>query len=212
MKQLDILASVKFGIPSLVLMENAGRSAAELILKNYGNKKGRIWIFCGYGNNGGDGFVVARHLLNKGKKVMLFLVGKKKSFSQETDINYRIVVKLGCKIKQIKSLKSLKAIRANGVGLIVDAIFGIGLKGQLNEFYIGLFQWINSQKVSVFSMDIPSGLDADSGKALPVAIKAKDTVTFGIVKKGLIKKSAKSFVGKLYVGDISLPRKLKSFK
>ena len=208
MKQLDILASVKFGIPSLVLMENAGRSAVELILKSYNNKKGCIWIFCGYGNNGGDGFVVARHLLNRGIRVMVFLVGKKKSFSQESHINYHILTKLDCKIKKISNYKSLKTIRAKGAALIVDAIFGIGLKGHLNDFYRGLIQWINNQRVSVFSLDIPSGLDADKGIPLPIAVKARQTLTFGIVKKGLIKKSAEPFVGKLNIGDISLPAKL----
>jgi len=208
MKRIDVQATRRFAIPSLILMENAGRSAAEVALRMNRSAKKRIIIICGYGNNGGDGFVVARHLLNWGRLVNVVLVGKRRRCSSEFEINLEILKKLKCRIQTVQSVNDVRRIPRNSIGLIVDALFGIGLHGELNELCQNIITWMNAQKKPVLSLDIPSGLSADTGVSLPVAVMADTTITFGIVKKGLLRKSAKPFVGKLARGDISLPKQL----
>ncbi|MFH1397270.1 MAG: NAD(P)H-hydrate epimerase [Candidatus Omnitrophota bacterium] len=208
MKKLDCLATKRYGIPALVLMENAGRSAAEEALKMLA-KKGlsRVAIFCGYGNNGGDGLVCARHLINKGIQVKIYLVGKNKKFSEESEVNYKILQKIKQKIKIVRSGRLLDRLEKEikKCNLIIDGIFGIGIKGELDGFYLKLFSILNTSKIPILSLDIPSGLDADTGRPLGNALRAKKTVTFGLLKKGLIKKEARKFTGKIIIGDISLP-------
>jgi NAD(P)H-hydrate epimerase len=209
MKRLDALAVKRFGIPALILMENAGSAASEEVLKMLPRKSTRpVAIFCGYGNNGGDGFVCARHLINKGIKVWVYLVGKEKKFSEDAKINYNILCKMKQKFKFIKTVGELDKIKKeiNKCRLIIDGIFGIGLNGELDAFYQELFKMLNSSKIAILALDVPSGLNADTGKPLGSAIKASRTVTFGFVKKGLIKKEASKFTGKIIIANISLPR------
>ncbi|MFH1622170.1 MAG: NAD(P)H-hydrate epimerase [Candidatus Omnitrophota bacterium] len=211
MREIDTLATKKFGMPSLILMENAGRSIADESKKMLKSSSASIYIFCGYGNNGGDGFVAARHLSNRGHKVEIILIGKKKKMSQDTNINFQILRNMRIRIKKIISEKDFNSIFKfiRRPQLIIDAIFGIGIKGELNYFYCRLFEKINSLHVPVLSVDIPSGLDADKGIALPLAIKAKKTVTMGLIKKGFLTNFAKKYLGKIIIADISLPRQLK---
>lgn len=208
MKRLDALAIRRYGIPALILMENAGHGAAQEALKAL-PKKGtkRVAVFCGYGNNGGDGFVCARHLINQGIHVRIYLVGKKKVSSAETKVNYQILCKLKQKFVTIKNAKTFIKLtqEIKKCHLIIDGIFGIGLSGTLDEFYQELFKMLNSAKVPILALDIPSGLSADTGKPLGSAIKAAKTVTFGFVKQGLVKPKARKFTGKITVVDISLP-------
>lgn len=209
MKRLDALTIRHFAIPASVLMENAGRSAAEEALKML-PKAGprRVAVFCGYGNNGGDGFVLARHLLNKGVRVQIYLVGKNKKMSQEAKLNYLILRKMEQKFKLLNSADAFNELK-QGIKkfhLIVDGIFGIGLKGELDNFYQELFNALNAAGLPILALDIPSGLDADTGMPLGDAIRAKRTVAFGLLKRGLIQEHARKFTGKIIVGDISLPR------
>ncbi len=208
MKKLDALAIARYGIPAIILMENAGRSAAQEALKML-PKKGirRVALFCGYGNNGGDGFVCARHLINQGIQARIYLVGEKKQFSRETKLNYQILSKLKQKFEPVKNSKAFGKLtqEIKKCQLIIDGIFGIGLKGGLNQFYQELFSTLNSAQAPILSLDIPSGLDADTGKPLGGAIQAVKTITFGLLKKGLIKPQACKFTGKITVADISLP-------
>lgn len=137
MKRLDAMAFKRYGIPALILMENAGRSAMQEALKMLQKKDSRrAAVFCGYGNNGGDGFVCARHLMNKGVKVDIYLVGKKKDFTEETRINYQILCKMKQKFRLIKGLAALgkteKEIKK--YNLIIDGIFGIGLRAGSTVF------------------------------------------------------------------------------
>lgn len=223
MKSLDNMAIKRFCIPALILMENAGRTASEEALKMLPrNGLRKVAILCGYGNNGGDGFVCARHLINKGIQVSIYLIGGKKKFSEESKINYQILSKMRQKIKLIRAIDipelsattpsadNLRAFCASikKYHLIIDAIFGIGLKGELNVFYQTLFDIINTSRIPILALDIPSGLDADTGKPLGNAIMVTKTVTFGLLKKGLVKKHARKFTGKVVVGDISLPQSI----
>ncbi|MFH1045605.1 MAG: NAD(P)H-hydrate epimerase [Candidatus Omnitrophota bacterium] len=208
MKKIDAMAIKRYGIPALILMENAGRSAAEEAWKMLPRKGIRsVAVFCGYGNNGGDGFVCARHLINKGVPVQVYLVGKKKESSAEARVNYQILGKMRQKFTLVNSIKVLGKLEKEikKYQLIIDAIFGIGLKGELDSFYQELFRMLNASKLPVLALDIPSGLDADTGRPLGNAVRAARTLTFGLLKKGLTSKAAHKFTGKIRVGDISLP-------
>jgi len=211
MRKIDSLATAKFGIPSLILMENAGRSVACEAEGMIRSKAASIAIFCGYGNNGGDGFVVARHLVNRGYKVVIYVVGKQKKMSKDTKMNFDIINKMRIMVRKITDQRQIN-IATRHIGkrqLIIDAVFGIGLKGRLDTFYCYLFKKINSSNIPILSIDIPSGLDADRGIPLPIAIKAKKTMTMGLAKKGFMNPSAKKYLGRVIVADISLPRQLK---
>jgi len=209
MKRLDAAAIKRCGIPALILMENAGRASAEEALKML-PKKGarRVAVFCGYGNNGGDGFVCARHLINQGVRTRIYLVGKKKEFSEEARINYQILRKMGQGFKLVRSISAFGKIEKEikKCHLLIDGIFGIGLRGRLDRFYQELFSMLNAARIPILALDIPSGLDADTGKPLGTAVQAAKTVTFGMLKKGLAGKRARKFTGRISVADISLPR------
>jgi NAD(P)H-hydrate epimerase len=211
MRRVDRLATEKFGIPSLILMENAGRSTADAAEDVVKSKSVRIAIICGYGNNGGDGFVCARHLINRGYRVEVYLIGKIKNMSNDAEINFSILIKMKTKIKRIINKRQINSAIKNfkKSQLIIDAIFGIGIKGKLDEFYCELFKKINHTKIPILSLDIPSGLDADSGKVESCAIKARHTVAMGLMKKGFLNPAAKRYLGKIFIADISLPKDLK---
>ena len=208
-QKLDKLAIVGLGIPSVVLMENAGRLAAEACTKILRNSKGRrVCVFCGQGNNGGDGFVVARHLLNEGFKVKVFLIGSAKKLKRDSFLNYNILKKLKCPLESIKGAnpKVLKEIKNSD--LVVDAIFGIGLNREIGEPYKSIVEAINKSKKKVVAVDVPSGLDATTGKTFGVCIKATQTVTFAVMKKGFLKNQGPRFCGKVIVVDIGIPEAL----
>jgi NAD(P)H-hydrate epimerase len=190
-QKFDRLAQEKFGIPPMVLMENAGRSVAEEALKMLGKKK-RVVVVCGVGNNGGDGFVAARHLLNAGKKVKVFIVGDEDKLKPDPRTNLDILRKI--KTRFIRALPK--------TDLIIDAIFGIGLTSEVREPFFGVIDLMNRAKIPILAVDVPSGLDADSGKVLGAAIQAKRTVTFVAAKKGFYKLEGPKCCGKVIVKDI----------
>jgi NAD(P)H-hydrate epimerase len=130
--------------------------------------------------------------------------------SADTDLNFKIITKLKIKMKKIANGRQLElALRSLGKPqLIIDAIFGIGINGALNNFYCQLFERVNRLHLPVLSIDIPSGLDADKGIALPIAIQAQKTVTMGLIKRGFLSKFAKKYLGRVIIADISLPRQL----
>lgn len=210
MKEIDKAAIEKFGIPALILMENAGLCVVDEAGKMLGNKKGKVVIFCGYGNNGGDGFVVARHLKNRGYAPVVFLVGSEKKMSPQTKINFEILGKMKIKVKRIANQSQIKGLHKyiSRAKLFIDAIFGIGIKGRLDEFYSQLFKNLNNTNIRTLSIDIPSGLDADRGIALPIAKKANRTVVMGMAKKGFLNPAAGKYLGKIIIADISLPNQL----
>ncbi|MFH1776893.1 MAG: NAD(P)H-hydrate epimerase [Candidatus Omnitrophota bacterium] len=208
MKQLDLTAQEKFGIPSLILMENAGLRAADIALAMLKNKKRpKAAVFCGQGNNGGDGLVVVRHLINKGIKASVGIAGDLNKMTQDAVINRNILLKMGQCLENI-SAKNVMGICAKNIDLIIDGIFGIGYKGIVKEPFYSIIKCINLTGLPVLSLDIPSGLDADSGKVENIAVYAKQTVTFGYLKKGMLINQGKVYCGRISVVDISLPRNL----
>lgn len=206
MKEIDRHATEECGIPAARLMENAGIAVAEEAKKTV--PPGEAIVFVGYGNNGGDGLVTARHLLKFGYKIKVFFVGKPKSLSPETNSNLEFLVKINVNPQFIANESDIENILGKMAkpGIIIDAIFGIGIKGPLDSFYVTLIDKLNNIGAPIISVDIPSGLDADSGDPSPAAIKAAATVTFGYPKTGFKNPESERFTGKIVVADIGFPK------
>jgi NAD(P)H-hydrate epimerase len=212
-RAFDAWATNELGVPGMVLMENAGRSCAELIAEKFSaTDKPRVCIFCGTGNNGGDGFVIARHLLNAGFKPVVVLCGRRNKIKGDARANLGIIEELGVPIEQLDvdapdDINSKVKSLAKDACLIVDAIFGTGLTGQLRDEYKRLIEAINSLGCPILSVDIPSGLDCDTGQPLVTAIKARWTVTFVAAKKGFVLETAQTYTGEIYVASIGVEPK-----
>ncbi len=209
-RAVDQWAINTLGIPGVVLMENAGRSCAELIKEKLADiSEPKVCIFCGTGNNGGDGYVIARHLLNSGLKVSVVICGDRGKIKGDAKINLDILERMGQPIDQL-DLKGgdisnqVKAFAA-GVDMLVDGLFGTGLNGQLSDAYKQLIESINGEKCPVLAVDIPSGLDCDTGEPLGASIIADCTVTFVAVKKGLTSADAVSqYAGDIFIASIGV--------
>jgi NAD(P)H-hydrate epimerase len=184
-------------------MENAGRAVAEVAAEMLGHKK-RIAVFCGKGNNGGDGFVCARHLLAKKKSVDIYLLGRTKDLKGSALKNLKILMNLGKKVIKIPDLITWDKIKTKieHCDLIIDGILGIGLRGNVEEPLSTIIKDINNSKAPILSIDTPSGLDADTGKPHGICIRATKTVTFVATKKGFLKKKAKIYTGRVIVKDL----------
>lgn len=199
--KIDKITTKKYLIPSFVLMENAGKSVAEFITKKL-NRKKKIVIFCGPGKNGGDGFVVARYLHIWGFDVEVVKFVSEKNFSGDVLLNYRILRKMGVKFIDYNKNFSIKKF-----DLVVDAIFGIGLNRKVEGVFLDAIENINSSRKVVVAVDIPSGINGDSGEVLGKAVKADYTITMGFMKKGFRDKVARKSCGKIVVADIGYPLK-----
>ena len=211
MKEIDRRAIEEFSIPSLILMENAGSGAACAavdMLKDSGNKK--VICVCGRGNNGGDGFVSARHLINKGIDTEIFLIAEPLKLKGDAKINFEILRKMKARIRILKTDKDFDFFkeRLKGAQLIIDAIFGIGLSGEIKEPYSRVIRAMNESKKAILAIDAPSGLDTNTGNILGICTKAKKTVTFGLPKIGFTKNHGPSIAGEVITVAISIPRQL----
>lgn len=205
-KALDKKALEKFGIPTLILMENAGRAIMEEALKNLKSSQSKIAVFCGKGNNGGDGFCAARHLLVKGFKPDVYLVCKINDVENEAKINLSMLLKMKQRIIQIdpRNLSFLRK-RIGEYDLIIDALLGVGTKGPIRPAYQQVIDLINSLDRYVLSVDIPSGLDATTGEVRGRCIKADQTVTFVAKKLGMVRGMGRKYCGKVIARSIGLP-------
>ncbi len=209
MREIDRTTVEKYGISGAVLMENAGRCAAEVILASTPDlaKGQKVAIFSGPGNNGGDGFVVARWLAERGALITVYLLTTPEKLKREALANYEILLRLGIPVISMPTAEEWEKCKdpAAGNSLFVDAIFGTGLKGEVRGIMSTVIGWINEQKKPVWSIDIPSGLDADTGRPLGIAIKADETLTFGLPKIGQVTLPGPEFTGRLRVMDIGIP-------
>lgn len=201
-KRIDKRVSGKYGIDPIILMENAAIASCNLITSKY--KVEKILIVSSTGNNGGDGLALARHLINKNYLVRVVILGDVKKFSFETKKNFEILKSLSAKIVFNPNLNKFQEIIKES-DLLVDAIFGTGFYGLFNNFYRKYIKLLNASEKKIFSLDIPSGLNSNTGQTDPDAIKADTTITFGFIKTGLLWKDSKKFTGDLYIADISLP-------
>jgi hydroxyethylthiazole kinase-like uncharacterized protein yjeF len=201
-RAIDRKARDKYGISTLVLMENAGFAVARVVFKLY--KPGmRLAVFCGKGNNGGDGLVASRHLMAQKIKLDIFLTCRFSQVRNEAKINLNILRKLKTKITRI-SPKDLRKIKISRYHLIVDALLGVGVSGELRGIYPELIKLINSSRARVISADIPSGLDATTGKVLGDCVKADKTVTFVAKKRGMEIGDGPEYCGKVIVTDLGI--------
>jgi len=208
MKDIDRRATSEYDIPSILLMENAGIKTVEVIkdiLKTPRDKK--VIILAGKGNNGGDGLVAARHLLNWGASVETFLTADTLNMTDNSSVNYQILGKMSKKIFTLNREEDLDRLNLSLLNsdLIVDALYGIGFKGSFDDFETKIIKMVNRSRSPVVAVDIPSGVDADTGRVHGEVIKASYTVTFALPKIGLIIEPGRDFVGKLKVADITIP-------
>ncbi len=197
-----------FGISLLQLMENAGRSVAQEITSRFQKNKKAVF-FCGLGGNGGDGFVAARHLLDADFEVTVVLMGRSRDIAHEAAIsNWVILQSLQDKVCLIEVTDSSLIPKLNA-GIVIDSLLGTGTKGKLKPPIIQVVNYINSLSGFKIAVDVPTGIDSDTGDVLGTAVKADLTITFHREKIGLEK--AKKYVGDLFVADIGLPREMGRF-
>lgn len=219
MRELDRLASQRFGIPSLILMENAGRGITDLAKKILSKKKANVLVVCGKGNNGGDGFVAARHLSNRGHQIQVVLLAAPAELKGDAAVNFKILEKMRIPIASLQSgipneaktiserrLLRLLRSRAMTADLIIDAIFGIGLTRPITGFIQEVIQVLNRLKKKILSVDVPSGINSDTGAIMNIAVNASLTGTLHAPKIGLTRKPGSGYAGKVEVLDISIPR------
>jgi NAD(P)H-hydrate epimerase len=206
-RELDRRAVEEYGVPGVVLMENAGRGAAEVLL--WLRVRGQVVICCGKGNNGGDGFVIARHLDNAGVSVRVLLFCAPEDLSGDAAINQRIIARAGLSIRIVTDkILNTELIRQElaSAEWVVDALFGTGLSGPVREPFDGVIAAINESPARVLAVDIPSGLDCDTGAPVGPTIRAHHTVTFVAQKRGFANPMARDWLGQVHVVDIGAPR------
>lgn len=202
MKAMDAYAINNIGIPSILLMENAALKVIENI--DFKNKH-EFTIVCAKGNNGGDGLAIARHLILKNKVVNLFIVENLDRATRDFNINLNILKNIGANFTHIVADDDLKSLESSlkRSSLTIDSIFGIGLKREIEGIFYRVIDLINKNSKSILSVDIPSGLDGDTGKVLGISIKANKTISFHAMKKGLLEN--KDYTGDIVVEAIGIP-------
>ena len=205
MRQIDKDTIEGIGIPGIVLMETAGSEIVRAIERHYPTAQ-RIGVFVGKGNNGGDGLVIARQLAHIGREVQIFLVSPTESFTGEARTNLQIAQNLELQIEEI--LKDTISIGFHGSELLVDTILGTGLRGTVRESIANVINAINDLPIPILAVDLPSGLDADSGNPLGTCVQADRTVTIGLPKRGLLVHPGAELAGKLEVVDIGFPQQV----
>ncbi|MBW1982719.1 MAG: NAD(P)H-hydrate dehydratase [Deltaproteobacteria bacterium] len=209
MTAMDRAAIDTLGIPGVVLMENAGKGAAEVLQNHFPHLEGkRLLVVAGGGNNGGDGFVIARHLWQQRLDVVVCCLKEPEAYRGDARTNLTIIQRLGVPIEVRTRADGITALRplVESADLIVDAIFGTGLNAPVRGYYRDVIELINGAAAAVLAVDLPSGLHASTGLPLGVCIRADVTATFGLAKVGQLITPGCTFVGDLQVVDIGLPR------
>lgn len=208
MREIDRKAFYEYGVPEAVLMENAGAAVAQHVRKMLGPAEGKkAAVFAGKGNNGGDAFVAARHLMNYGVKVKVYIIGDAGALQGSSKMNFEILKKMGIDILQVLSERDWDKVKIGLAfsDLAVDGLIGTGFHGGLSGEMARAVQMINDAQKPVVAVDVPSGVEADTGKALPVAVKAARTVTFGLPKIGLLLYPGAAYAGRVETAAIGLP-------
>jgi NAD(P)H-hydrate epimerase len=204
-RELDRRAIEEYGLPGVVLMENAGRGAAEVLLRLDGS--GRVVLCCGKGNNGGDGFVIARHLDNRQVPVRVLLFARPEELTGDAAVNYHVIARSDVPVVVLPDDAILQT-ELSQASWVIDALFGTGLSGPVRPPFDRVIAAINDSGKRVFAVDIPSGLDCDTGQPLGPTVRAEHTATFVALKTGFANPAAKQWVGQVHVVDIGAPRKL----
>jgi hydroxyethylthiazole kinase-like uncharacterized protein yjeF len=210
MSEIDRISINDFGIPGIVLMENAALKVveeAEGVLGAFPGK--RICVIAGKGNNGGDAFAAARHFFNKGAVVRVYTLAARASITGDPAVNLHILESSGAEVTELTGSEEYDRFveEVSRADLIIDGIFGTGLKGAVEGFPGKVINTVNKAGKMVISIDIPSGIDGETGKVTGCCIKADKTVTFGLPKTGLLTHPGCEFTGELIVADIGIPEK-----
>jgi len=212
MRKIDTQTIEDIGIHGMVLMENAGMGVVNAIEERYGgaSRPIRVSIFAGKGNNGGDGLVIARHLLNRGYDVTIYLISEPDKFAGDALTNLKIAQKLRISMEILLAEDQLAdhGTQIAASDLLIDAIFGTGLSGPVIGFAANVIDFLNLTCVPIVSVDLPSGLEADTGKVEGSCIRATLTVTMALPKRGLLLYPGANFVGELEIVDIGIPREV----
>ncbi|MBW2050949.1 MAG: NAD(P)H-hydrate dehydratase [Deltaproteobacteria bacterium] len=206
MRRLDNKTISECGVPGVVLMENAGRGAAVLAQEHFGLLTGRsIAVISGRGNNGGDGFVMARVFHGWGAHVRIYLLGSRDQVNGDARINLEIAFNLDLEIVEVSEDSGPDRIDLSNADMIIDAILGTGLNAEVRGLYREVIDRINKSGRTVVAVDVPSGLDSDTGRIWGSCVRADLTVTFGLPKAGLFLPPGEVLVGRLEVVDIGIP-------
>lgn len=209
MQKMDQKTIAEFGLPGRVLMENAGRGAVRAFLEYFPNAlNGKsVGVMAGPGNNGGDGFVMARYLSQMGIKLTVFLLADKERLQGDAKANFGLLDKLDIKVVEIPDPAAFERqiILLHHQEIWIDAIFGTGLNSDVKGYFKQVIQFLNQQRQPVFSVDIPSGLNSDNGQPCGICIKAQATATFGFAKTGHILLPGAKYSGQLNIIDIGIP-------
>lgn len=213
-RELDRRAIDGFGVPGVVLMENAGRGCAELLMRLNPDRKPTVML-CGPGNNGGDGFVIARHLDNHGWPVGVHIWARhNRGEPGDADVNFDILFTAGIQFTQYRpdlfdqQHRDFFRREFASAGWVIDALFGTGLSRPLETPFDWLVSVVNNSGKPVLAVDIPSGLDCDTGEPLGPTVRAAHTATFVAPKRGFLNPASREWTGEVHVIDIGAPRVL----
>ena len=200
----------RVGVPGLLLMENAGRSVVDLLDQSFAPLAGKhVVVVCGKGNNGGDGFVAARHLSAAGTRTTVLLAAPPSTLRGDAKTNLVLLQRVARdKRNALRIRRASPRIlqELEPPDLIVDALFGTGFTGDVRGSAEALIAWMNEQDAPVLAVDIPSGVNGTTGRAGGMAVEATATVTFGLLKSGLVLNDGREAAGRIYVSDIGIPR------
>lgn len=204
MRALDKTAIEKYGMTQELLMENAGMAAFSVLSEKTGIENKKYIIFCGIGNNGGDGLVVARMIHSNSGQVKVYLVGDAARFSGAASLNLEIATRMGVPIRGLGSVDDVKS-QLRHCDCVIDALLGTGIDRDVSGLYGDVIEMINSSGKTVLSLDIPSGVNGDTGQVMGVAVQADYTVAFGLPKIGNMLFPGHVLCGELSVTHISFP-------
>jgi len=207
-QEVDRRATQEYGIPGMVLMENAGRGVADTLCGL--GIAGPVVICCGKGNNAGDGFVIARHLDLRGFAVRVLLWAEPSELAGDAAANFQTISKSGLAIEVFGPRHRADRLQGHlaGAAWIVDALLGTGARGEPRPPLDGVIDQLNAAAAPKLAVDLPSGLDCDTGQAARHSVRAAHTCTFVAMKAGFLAPGADQYTGRVHVLDIGAPRRL----
>ena len=212
MRELDRLAVEAYGIPGVVLMENAGAQVARILWQEYSDLQARrVAVLCGRGNNGGDGFVIARYLHASGVSVHVFIMGEIGGIHGDAGAHLEMLQRVGVAPEVVPNSATAQTVGARlaNYHILIDALLGTGLKAEVSGVFQQIIAAMNTSRRTVVAVDIPSGLSADVGTLLGEHVRADLTITMALPKRGLLLYPAAEHVGRLVVVDIGFPAKVR---
>ncbi|WP_342462949.1 NAD(P)H-hydrate dehydratase [Ureibacillus sp. FSL K6-8385] len=207
MQTLDQYTMQQLGLPGAVLMENAGNAVVQEILNDYPRHK-RILVISGQGNNGGDGFVVARRLIDFGYEVLLCFIGKEEKLKGDAQIHYQVYKNRHLPLYHHQDGEDQIFAFVRDADVIVDAMLGTGVSGKVRSPFFEIIKAVNESGKDVISVDVPSGLNSNTGEVANIAVTAKKTITFAMPKIGFFVGDGPKVVGEWKVADISVPESI----